>query len=347
MKALLTFIFYFQLITCHFLYSQNQFKNTILKYKDSVSSKKYGLVGLHKKKGKNKKIAIGYAFENELMTTEKVFNIGSLTKTFTSVLILQEIEKGNINLTDSLKTYFPPELCNNNNVDLNITIEQLLTHKSGLGEIVVDSLSNRAFSNPYFEYNNTFLFNKIPKPSTKPNSKYEYCNTNYILLGYILEVVNDKPYSEILKERIFEPSKMVNSYSYYSKNIKNVAHPIYNTDDLSDNGFFKFFQNYAFSAGGISSNLDDLANFFYSLYNCKLLSKESFQTMTSLGNEVYGLGIEKIKLNNEIYYGHGGDNISFKIRNYYNPKTKELIILMANHYKDPYVSKIVHEFFKN
>ena len=326
--------------------AQNNFKNTIIKYSDSVSSKNYGLVALHKKNKKVETIAIGNAYPNKKMTSEMVFNIGSLTKTFTAVLVLQEIEKGNMKLNDSLHTYFPSELCSNPNVDLDITIEQLLTHKSGLGELVVDSLFNKAFSNPYFEYNHTFLFNKIPKAIAKPNTKYDYSNTNYILLGYILEVINDKPYSEILRERIFEPCGLKNTYAYYSKNIKNVAHPIYKNIDLSDEGFFKYYQNYAYSAGGISSNLEDLSKFFDHLYNLKLINKESFTNMVTLGSEKYGLGIEKYKINNEIYYGHGGDNISFRVRNYYHPKTKELTIIMANHYKDPYSLKIVNEFFK-
>lgn len=334
------------LIISNFYFGQESFKSIIQKYNDSISAKNYGLVGLYKKNDKVEKTAIGFAFTGEKMTIDKVFNIGSLSKTFTAVLTLQEVEKGTIKLSDSLKDYFPPELCRNNNVNLNITIEQLLRHKSGLGEVVTDSLVNDAFSNPYFEYNYAFLFNKIPKPISTPNTEYKYCNTNYLLLGYILEVINDKPYSEILKERIFIPCNMINSYSYYSKNIKNVAHPILNNEDLSERGFFKYYQSYAFSAGGISSNLDDLNKFFTKLYNYKLISKKIFDKMIHFGGDKYGLGIEKYIIKNEIYYGHSGDNISFKVRNYYNPRTKELYILMANQYKDLYTMKIASEIFK-
>lgn len=333
-------------VISNFCFGQNSFKNAILKYKDSITAKNYGLVGLHKKNNKVEKIAIGIATSDEKMTTDKVFNIGSLTKTFTAVLTLQEVEKGNIKLSDSLKKYFPLDFCKNENVDLDITIEQLLCHRSGLGEIVVDTLVNQASADPYFEYNYTFLFNKIPKPISKPNTTYKYCNTNYILLGYILELVNDKPYSEILRERIFSPCNMTNSYSYYSKNIKNVAHPMFKGDDLSDTVFFRYYQNFGFSAGGISSDLDDLNQFFTNLYNYKLISKKSFDQMTDFGTGKYGLGLEKYMINNEIYYGHAGDNLSFSVRNYYNPKTKDLYILMVNQFNGSYISKAVSEIFK-
>lgn len=340
-------LFSFIIFFSNIYFGQNILEKTMNKYSDSLKSKNYGMVGFYKTNNKIQRFAVGYSAPSEKMTEDKVFNIGSLTKTFTAVLILQEEEKGNLKLRDSLKTFFPQEFCQNKNVDLNITIEQLLRHRSGLGELIIDSLGNNAFGNPYFEYNYAFLFNKIPKPVSKPDTEYKYCNTNYILLGYILEILNDKPYSEILKERIFEPCSMKNSYAYYSKTIKNIAHPIYNNEDLSDIGFFQFYKNFSFSAGGISSNSDDLYKFFTALYEYKLISKKSFSKMSNFGKEKYGLGLEKYTINNKTYFGHPGDNISFATRNYYNPQTKDLLILMSNQYKDRYIGKVVKDILIN
>ena len=340
-------LFSFIIFFSNIYFGQNILEKTMNKYSDSLKSKNYGMVGFYKTNNKIQRFAVGYSAPSEKMTEDKVFNIGSLTKTFTAVLILQEEEKGNLKLSDSLKTFFPQEFCQNKNVDLNITIEQLLRHRSGLGELIIDSLGNNAFGNPYFEYNYAFLFNKIPKPVSKPDTEYKYCNTNYILLGYILEILNDKPYSEILKERIFEPCSMKNSYAYYSKTIKNIAHPIYNNEDLSDIGFFQFYKNFSFSAGGISSNSDDLYKFFTALYEYKLISKKSFSKMSNFGKEKYGLGLERYTINNKTYFGHPGDNISFATRNYYNPQTKDLLILMSNQYKDRYIGKVVKDILIN
>lgn len=334
------YIFLTTILLINILYGQGILEQKMKVYEDSVNIKNYGMVGLFKNAKGIEKFAIGKSSINEKMTENQVFNIGSLTKTFTAVLILQEVEKGNLKLTDSLSTFFPKELCYNKNVDLNITIEQLLRHRSGLGEIVVDSLLNIASSNPHFEYNYTFLLNKIPKPTSKANATYKYCNTNYILLGYILEVLNDMPYSAILNERIFKTCKMTDSYAYYSRNIKNVAHPILDGIDLSNGTFFKYYQSYAFSAGGISSNTDDLFSFFNALYNFKLISKDSFEKMITFSSEGYGMGMQEFIFNKKQYIGHGGDNLSFKVRNFYNPKTKDILILMANQYEDKYIMKV-------
>ena len=68
--------------------------------------------------------------------------------------------------------------------------------------------------------------------------------------------------------------------------------------------------------------------------------------MTEFGPEGYGLGLEKYKINNTIYFGHGGDNISFKIRNFYDSKTKNVLILISNQYKDQYVMKVARKILE-
>lgn len=317
-------------------------------YADTLAAKKYGVVALHKLNGKTEKYAIGLASPDEKMTTDKVFNIGSLTKTFTAVLVLQEIEKGKLKLQDSLAAFFPAKTCYNENVDLSITIEDLLHHRSGLGEVFGVSVFEDKLEYPYSAYNYSFLFNKIPEATGKRNTSYEYRNTNYILLGYILEIINDLPYEELLRRRIFNPCKMKNSYAYFSRSIKNIAHAIFNGEDATDSLSFNYFRNCSFSAGGISSTPEDLEKFFDHLYlNNTLISRKSFERMIEFKDD-YGLGIERMVVMKEdnktiTYYGHGGDNVSFKVRNYYNPLTKELIIVMANHYRDPYTDEIAGE----
>lgn len=314
-------------------------------YSDSLLSKKYGIVGLHKINGKTEKHAIGLSSLTEKMTTDKVFNIGSLTKTFTAVLVLQEVEKGNLKLSDSLGKFFPKKYLPNENVNSEITIEELLYHRSGLGELVNEETFNRAFVFPYYEYNFSFLFQKIPKPTSERNTKFEYCNTNYILLGYILEIINDLSYSDLIKTRVFDVCEMKSSYPYFSKSIKDIAHPMYEGEDWFDDLNLYFYKNFCFSAGGIASTLDDLEKFFDNLYlKNTLISKESFILMTTF-KDGFGLGIEEIMINGSIFFGHGGDNISFKNRNVFNPETKELLILMSNHFKDKYIVKIGRDFF--
>lgn len=320
----------------------NKFQEIMNVYSDSLKSKKYGIVNLTKEKSKIFKSQIGWSSSAEKMTSDKLFNIGSLTKMFTSILILQEIENGNLKLNDTIGKYFSK----NKNVDSKITIEQLLRHKSGLGEIIDDTILSKSFEDFEYKYNHIYLYDFIPAKQFEKGQKYVYTNTNYQLLGYVLEKINDKPYSKIVEERIFEPCKMKNSYTYFSKKLKNIAHPMRNGLDLLDSINYRFYYNLAFSAGCITSNLNDLELFFTSLYETnKLIKRETFNKMIDFeGN--YGLGIEKMDINSkEKYYliGHKGRNISFKISNWYNLKTKDLIITISNEMEDIYVKKINSE----
>ena len=165
----------------NFCYGQKKLKTVMETYSDSVKMNNYGIVGLLKTKKKTEKFSIGFSALNISMNENNIFNIGSLTKTFTAVLILQEVEKGTLHLNDSINMFFPKELCNNENVDLNITIEQLLRHRSGLGEVKIDTLVNNASFNPFFDYNYSFLFNKVPKPTSVAGTKYKYSNTKSLL----------------------------------------------------------------------------------------------------------------------------------------------------------------------
>ncbi len=346
MNNLIKFIMlFFVSINSYSQIRNNEFQKILNVYSDSLQLKKYGIVNLTKHKNKIYKSQIGWASKTEKMTSDKIFNVGSLTKMFTSVLILQEIEKGKLKLNDTIGTFFSK----NKNVDSKITIEQLLRHKSGLGEIVIDSILNKSFGDYEYEYNHSYLYNLIPNKQFNKGEKYLYTNTNYQLLGYILELINDKPYSKIVEERIFEPCKMKNSYTYFSKKMKNIAHPMYNGEDLLEQLNYRFYYNLAFSAGCISSNVIDLELFFTSLYETeKLISKETFNKMTEFQDN-YGLGIEKIKVNSKKEYyliGHGGDNVSFKTRNWYNPKTKDLIITISNQMGEKYIGKINNEIVK-
>ncbi|PQJ22256.1 hypothetical protein BST94_01370 [Nonlabens xylanidelens] len=322
--------------------------SVVNQYQDSLKLKRFGIGALVKHKNLTETYAIGIAGDSIDMTTDKIFNIGSLTKTFTAVLIMQEMEKGTLKISDSLNKYFPKELTDNKNIDRDITIKQLLNHTSGLGEVVIDTISNVSLSNPYYDYNHTFLFNKIPEPKNKPGGKYKYTNSNYILLGYILEVLNNKTYEDILEERIFKPAKMDNSYGYYTSSRNNSAHPMFNGEDYGYDSFYYYYRDYVFSAGGIASTLSDLESFFINLYEKEtFIKKDTFNQMIDT-NTSYGLGMQIFHKgkNKDLFIGHGGDNFSFKLRNYYNPKNGDLVIVFSNQYKDPFTQKIANKLVK-
>ena len=269
-------------------------------------------------------------FENNDNT---VFNIGSATKTFTAVLILQEVEKGTLKLSDTIGNFLSPI----QNIASNITIEQLLRHQTGLAE-TVGGQEWDAYHIPNDSLLRRDVFNNVKPRHTDKIGKFEYTNTNYILLGEILEKINDKSYFDLLKERIFEPCGLENTYPYVSKNIPDLVHPTdeKNESDQYQGINYKFFADFAFAAGSIASNLKDMASFYENLYEKEtLISKNSLQKMTSFKDGNYGLGLQKLKVDGVEYWGHGGNNYGYAFRNYYNPKNCNMMMYFINRLRVP------------
>jgi len=312
------------------------------KYSTLLKDQHKGIGVLIRKNNKTSTIQLG----NFNLSEEKVFNIGSATKTFTAILFLQEMEKGNLQLSDSIGAYLSPI----KNVDGSLTIETLLSHESGLDEVV-----GRNIREIYYSKNdsllNSNLLDDIEENNPKMIGKFDYCNTNYLLLGKIIEKVTDKNYFDLLRERIIEPLQMTNTYPYVSKSLPNLATPYSNGKDISEFLDYRYFANIANAAGSIASTLTDMELFYTSLFETeRLLKKESLQLMMTSGNDVYGLGLFKPDTNNGNYYGHGGNNIGYSFRNGYNPTTKNLYLLFANERSIVFhksIKKDIVAFFKD
>lgn len=296
------------------------------KYNSRLTEQNTG-IGILVKKGSNTETT---SLGNFNFKENSVFNIGSATKTFTAVLVLQEMERGNLKLTDSIGTHLTPI----RNVDGSLTVESLLTHESGLDE-VVGNLQEMFYEQNDSLYNDNLL-DHIEKSNPKMLGKFDYSNTNYLLLGKILEKITDRSYSDLLRERIFIPLKMKNTYPYLHKNIPNLVAPFHEEMDVSEYLDYRFFANIAYAAGSIASTLSDMETFYISLFETELLLKQrTVKMMMEAGNEVYGYGLFKTTKNGQTYYGHGGNNIGYAFRNQYNPETKDLILMFANTRKIP------------
>jgi len=289
----------------------------------------------------NKGVAILIKKDNEINTLSlgnfnlhenHVFNIGSASKTFTAILLLQEVEKGKVKLSDSIGMYLTPL----KNVDNGLTIQQLLTHESGLDEVIGKNIQDAFYAKNDSIYN-IDLLNQIEQNNPKMIGKYDYCNTNYLLLGRIIEKITDQSYFDLVRERIIIPLKMNNTYPYLHKGLPNLATPYHQEKDVTAYLNYKFFANIANSAGSIASTLSDMELFYTSLFETDiLLKKETVQQMMASGNENYGLGIMKSNNAKEELFGHGGNNIGYAFRNAYNPKTKNLFLMFSNTMSIPF-----------
>jgi len=279
----------------------------------------------------------GYGMSNYELnvpnTVDTIYKIGSITKQFTALLIMHLLEKGRLDLNQTLDNFIS-DYPNGNKV----TIHHLLTHSSGIHNYTMDEDIN-IYMRQYHTLNSLIERFKNKPFDFEPGTKYSYSNSGYILLGYIIEEITGKTYSEYLKEFIFKKLLMKNSgYNNYSDLIKNRA----NGYDLVDGNI----QNCDFiddsvvdAAGAIYSTTGDLHKWNSDLLNDTLISKKSTMKMMGKHNKIdedcyYGYGImvwsrkygEKVR--NAI--SHDGGTLGFLSSNNLYPEDKVEIIILSN-----------------
>lgn len=168
-----------------------------------------------------------YGLSNEItkekLTQKSIFELASCSKQFTAMGILILKEKGKLNYDDKISKYIP-ELSDYK----EISIKNLLHHTGGLPDYM--PLMDSVWDKTKIATNKDIIdfFSKYkPKVLFEPNTKHEYSNTGYALLATIIENISGQTYAEFLKEQIFKPLKMKNSFVYNRrlspKKIKNYA----------------------------------------------------------------------------------------------------------------------------
>lgn len=227
---------------------------------------------------------------------ETIYNVASITKAFTAVLILQLAEQGKLELNKPFKAYLPeyPD-----QVSQNVTLHQLLNHTSGITLIdTVSSVENAMkyglgiFQTPHTS--DQILRSFWNKPLVnEPGTKFNYNNADYIVLGKIVEKIYHKTYEEVLNEKILKPLGMHHSGLMYEKDIiKNLASTYFRDDNSTVfiNNIPMFIENW-YAAGAMYSSPKDLLKFSNALYGLKLISKKSLDLMLTPGLDNYGYGV--------------------------------------------------------
>jgi CubicO group peptidase (beta-lactamase class C family) len=278
----------------------------------------------------------GYGLANlELtvpMKSEMVFRIGSITKQFTAVAILQLVDKGVLSVNDSIQKFvkdFPYK-------GKTITIENLLTHTSGIkGYEQLDARIPNAIRVDFAAKTVIDSLGKLPLDFL-PGSKYHYSNSNYFLLGYIIEQVTGKSFQQFLKENILEPAGLTSTfYDSFTQIIPNRASGYTKSDGKYWNADY-ISMSLVYSAGALVSSVADLYKWHQALYKGKLVKKETLsKAMTPYkladGKETeYGYGWF---IRTDIGFrsiGHGGGIDGFRAMEIYYPEKDIFIALLCN-----------------
>ncbi len=226
---------------------------------------------------------------------ETKFRLGSITKQFTAMLIMQLVEDGKISLDATISDYLTNY---RKDTGSKITIHNLLTHTSGIPNYTDDpDLMTRAIRNPMTvdELVTKFCSGDL---EFEPGSKYSYSNSGYVILGAIIEEVTGKKYEDVLKENILIPVGMSNSgYDHTSPIIENRASGYDKSLDGYTNARY-MDMSIPFSAGSLYSTVDDLFKWDQALYTDKLLSDPNKEKMFTpfLGEYGYGWHISDVEI---------------------------------------------------
>jgi D-alanyl-D-alanine carboxypeptidase len=246
--------------------------------------------------------------------------IGSNTKTFTSVIVLQLVGEGKVNLDGPIETYLPG-LVRGDGIDgRNITVRQLLQHTSGLPNYTA------VFANGYLPYQHTYFEPRqmldlalARKADFAPGARFEYSNTNYVLAGLLIERVTGRPLVEEITNRVID--KIGLRHTYFP-NVGDQAirepHPHgYHRDNPSKPLSDVTVQDpsFAWAAGAMISTPTDVNRFFSAVLAGNLLPPAQLAQMRTtidapdLGAGVrYGLGLLSAPLTcGGLAWGHGGD----------------------------------------
>lgn len=249
------------------------------------------------------------------------YRIGSVSKMFTSALVLKAVDEERLSLDQTIQSYFP----NIKNSE-KISIRNLLNHSSGIHDFITAD---------YLEWNTQeqskeAMLLRIANGESdfEPNGKSGYSNANYFLLTLILEKIYGKTFGELLSNKICKPLNLKNTYFGGKINIENNESESYsylgkwNLEPETDLSIPQ-------GAGAIVSNPTDLNIFIEQLFLGNIVSNKSLEEMKTIEND-YGFGMFKFSYLNELNFGHTGGIDGFHSLAIYLPDEKLAIAMTTN-----------------
>lgn len=304
--------------------------NKITKYLNNYHKEKLfsGIVQIAYKGKIIYRHGVGYANDDRKIpfSDESIFRFYSLTKPFTAIAIMQLYEKGLLSLTDHPSKY----LQSAKGIDERITIKNLLQHTSGLNEITPEE---RYLSKEKFDINKLIVELTNQPLLFEPDTQSLYTNTNFIMLGLIVEKITGQKIAEYKKQNIFTPLNMKNAF--YETNDCQVENRVIGYDLVKEERILSAFLNVDlyYSAGAMVGNINDISALYYCIKDKKLLKQSSWDLIfTPTPSEVgdFGLGCLVYNWHGKKTYQHTGGSNGFRNLHRYLPDDDFDIIILSN-----------------
>lgn len=329
------------LLIVHFSFAQGDKLDVLIdayaklhKFNGSALVAKNGTILLNK----------GYGYRNaadKVVNNEQtIFQLGSITKQFTSAVILKLQEEKKLSVSDKLSKYFPGYPKGD-----SITIEQLMTHTSGI-----------------YSYTNdpNFMANEVTKPASRemmmalfrdkpfdfsPGTSWNYSNSGYSLLGYIIEAVTRKPYEQAVRKYIFTPLGMTHSgFDFANLKNKEKATGYFKLDDKETVAAPVVDSTVSYSAGAVYSTTGDLYLWHKALQKNSILSESQQEKAYTPVKNKYGYGWVIDSTEGKRRVGHGGGIHGF-VTNIARVPEDDICIILLSNASNPTLAEITKSIF--
>lgn len=264
------------------------------------------------------------------LTTEHVFQIGSMTKQFTAVAILMLADAGKLDIMDTISRFIPGYPSGN-----KITIHHLLTHTSGIKDFTkMKGLKEIAQKEMTPKMMVDFFKNE--PVDFAPGEKFEYNNSGYVLLGYIIELVSGQTYEDFISKNIFQKAGM--RQSRYASDRQIILNKAYGYQKKESGYVNKTIISYSipFSSGALMSTAGDLLKWQNALnqnilFKTDLLKTAFVKYSLNNGEEFgYGYGWHIKEMNSMQIREHGGSIFGFKSMGVYIPGEDIYVVALSN-----------------
>jgi len=277
----------------------------------------------------------GYADQSAhvSMRASDRYRIASVTKAFVSVLILQLEAEGKLDIDDPVEKYLPGVVPNGS----AITLRELMNHTSGLFNYTDDD----AFVNdPFTSFSRAWMPAQLlavafaHPPTFAPGTSWSYSNTNYIVLGLVVEAVTREPLGQVLQERIFTPLNLTSTS--FPSTIELAPDLVHGYIKLSDTPIIDITPGlnptWGWAAGAIVSTAKDVTTFYRALVTRKLLPATQLKEMETPSPTArgYGLGLFNVLVACGRAFTHEGDFLGWQNIAYTTANGKRQAVVMVN-----------------
>ncbi len=274
-----------------------------------------------------------------LMTTHHKVRIGSLTKTFTATIVLQMVEEGVLGLDETIVPFFDWALVESlvvidgQSYGHRVTIRMLLSHRSGIPDYADEGFSHLIHANPLRRWEPLDLVRYAYRhgrppciPDALPANEIAYSNTNYILLGMIVEQLEGRPFHLVLRYRILNPLRLQDTFlAEYEPIPSPLAHGYDGNTDVS-------WYDYSFewASAGLVSTVGDVRRFMSALMGGELFrSPSTLETMKNPNG--YGLGLASaVSADGAVGFGHLGQSLGFVAVMMHVPSRQTTVVAAMN-----------------